>query len=369
MGQGDAWGIIRTNKGYGRKKDKVARVIVRVTVELKRVVFEPEALNYPLGRKLYQRFHEERVEVLMTPSHNRVTCIPGKTARESFLEAKRTLVVGVRRSRDFQTCKPSAHYQLPLVTSCPAMCEYCYLFTHFGRKPYQRIYVNIAEILALARDYINRRDPEVTYFEASATSDPLPVEKYTGSLAAAIEFMARQPLGRLRVATKFTDVDGLLNLDHRGHTRFRFSINAENIIKRFEHGTPPLGQRLAAAAQMAGGGYLTGFIIAPIFYLEGWQQQYRHLFQVIARQPLLAESNDLTLELITHRFTKRAKTSIETLFPNTKLPLDEEERTFRYGQFGYGKYVYPTEVRTAMEAFFKEMIAIYLPRAKVEYFI
>ncbi|MGI9861977.1 spore photoproduct lyase [Moorella naiadis] len=340
-----------------------------MTLGLKRVIFEPQALNYPLGRKLYERFHEERVEVLMTPAYNRVTCIPGKTARESFLEAKRTLVIGVRRSRDFQTCKPSAHYQLPLVTSCPAMCEYCYLFTHFGRKPYQRIYVNVAEILDRARNYINRRHPEVTFFEAAATSDPLPVEKYTGSLAAAIEFMASQPLGRLRVVTKFTDVDGLLNLAHGGHTRFRFSINAENIIKRFEHGTPPLGQRLAAAVKMARGGYRTGFLIAPIFYVDGWQEQYRHLLQVVSRQPLLTESTDLTLELITHRFTKRAKTSIETLFPNTKLPLDEGERTFKYGQFGYGKYVYPAEVRKAMENFFKEMIAIYLPRAKVEYFI
>ena len=340
-----------------------------MTLGLKRVIFEPQALNYPLGRKLYERFHEESVEVLMTPSHNRVTCIPGKTARESFLEAKRTLVVGVRRSRDLQTCRPSAHYQLPLVTSCPARCEYCYLFTHFGRKPYQRIYVNVAEILDLAQDYINRRNPGVTIFEAAATSDPLPVEKYTGSLAAAIEFMGSQPLGRLRVVTKFTDVDGLLNLDHRGHTRFRFSINAENIIKRFEHGTPPLEQRLAAALKMARAGYLIGFLIAPIFYVDGWQQQYRHLLQVVARQPLLTGLSDLTLELITHRFTKRAKTSIETLFPNTKLPLDEGERIFRYGQFGYGKYVYPVEVRTAMETFFKEMIASYLPKAKVEYFI
>lgn len=340
-----------------------------MTLELKRVVFEPQALNYPLGRKLYERFHKERVEVLMTPSHNRVTCIPGKTIKESFLEAKRTLVIGVRRSRDFHTCKPSAHYQLPLVTSCPAMCEYCYLFTHFGRKPYQRIYVNITEILDLAREYISRRKPEVTFFEASATSDPLPVEKYTGSLACAIEFMARQPLGRLRVVTKFTNVGGLLTLDHRGHTRFRFSINAENVIKRFEHGTPPLEQRLASTVKMVRAGYLPGFIIAPIFYLDDWQQQYRHLFQTIAQQSLLAEADDLTLELISHRFTRRAKTSIETLFPNTKLPLDEEERTFRYGQFGYGKYVYPLEVRLAMEAFFKEMIATYLPRAKIEYFI
>ncbi|GEA16457.1 spore photoproduct lyase [Moorella sp. E308F] len=343
--------------------------MIKTSADIKRVVFEPAALNYPLGKKLYHAFRQKGLEILFTPSHNRVTCVPGRSVQESFMEAKRTLVVGVRRSRHLETCKPSAHYQLPLATSCPAMCEYCYLFTHFGRRPYQRVYVNLSEILELAGEYIERRKPEVTVFEAAATSDPLPVEKYTGNLARTIEFMGNQPLGRLRVVTKFTDVANLLGLDHRGHTRFRFSINAANIIKRFEHGTPPLAERLAAALKIVKAGYLPGFIIAPIFYLDGWQEQYRALFQEIARQPLLAEQNDLTLELITHRFTKKAKTTIETLFPKTELPLDEENRTFKYGQFGYGKYVYPAKVKTEIESFFKEIVAAYLPRATIEYFI
>ncbi|NLW07073.1 MAG: spore photoproduct lyase [Clostridia bacterium] len=337
--------------------------------ELKRVVFEPDALKYPLGKKLYERFKQEDVEIKMTGSHNRVTCIPGKTARESFMESKRTLVVGVRRSRKFEPCKPSAHYQLPLATSCPAVCEYCYLFTHFGRRPYLRVYVNLDEIFELARDYINRRSPEVTVFEAAATSDPVSVEKYTGSLARAIEFMAGQALGRLRFVTKFTDIDSLLNVDHRGKTRFRFSLNAEKIIKRFEHGTPDLAERLAAAARVSAAGYPLGFIIGPIFYLEGWQEQYRSLFAALSRQGAIADLEDLPLELITHRFTKRAKATIKGLFPNTELPLDEAERTFKYGQFGYGKYVYPVEVKKEIEAAFKDMIGTYLPRARIEYFV
>ncbi|WXJ86534.1 Spore photoproduct lyase [Moorella humiferrea] len=347
----------------------MGRQVIKMGTPLKRVIFEPGALDYPLGKKLYHTFREKGLEILFTSSHNRITGIPGKSMRESFMEAKRTLVVGVRRSRRLETCKPSAHYQLPLATSCPGMCEYCYLFTHFGRRPYQRIYVNIDEILAMAKDYIEDRKPEVTVFEAAATSDPLPVEKYTGNLARTIEFMGNQPLGRLRVVTKFTDIANLMGLDHRGHTRFRFSINAADIIKRFEHGTPPLAERLAAAARIIKAGYPPGFIIAPIFYLDGWQEQYRALFQEIARQPLIAEHNDLTLELITHRFTKKAKTAIETLFPKTELPLDEEDRSFKYGQFGYGKYVYPAKVKTEMESFFKEMVATYLPQATIEYFI
>ncbi len=81
----------------------------------KRVYFEPEALDYPLGQELKQRFSGMGIPIRLTGSHNRVTGIPGKTVAEGYREAKSTLVVGVRRGKDFQSCKPSAHFQLPQI--------------------------------------------------------------------------------------------------------------------------------------------------------------------------------------------------------------------------------------------------------------
>ncbi len=85
--------------------------------EPKRVIFEREALNYPLGEELLRYFNQQGVETSFTASHNRVTSVPGRTRAEGYFEGKRTLVVGVRRTMDFATCKPSAHFQLPLATS------------------------------------------------------------------------------------------------------------------------------------------------------------------------------------------------------------------------------------------------------------
>ena len=79
-----------------------------------RVFYEPSALDYPLGVSLVERFRKMGIPVSTTASHNRVTGIPGKSSTEIYREAKRTLVIGVRRSQTFQSCKPSAHYQLPL---------------------------------------------------------------------------------------------------------------------------------------------------------------------------------------------------------------------------------------------------------------
>lgn len=336
--------------------------------EPKRVIFEQDALKYPMGETLLRFFRDKGIETGFTASHNRVTSIPGKTRAEGYFEGKRTLVVGVRRSKTFETCKPSAHYQLPLATSCPGKCEYCYLLTNLGKKPYIRIYVNTEEILSAAREYIERRKPEITVFEGAATSDPIPTEPYTGILGRVIEFFGGQEHGRFRFVTKFTDVDTLLEVPHNGHTRFRFSINTGEVIKQFEHATPPLVERLAAAKKVADAGYPLGFLVAPIIAADGWQKSYRELFETAASE-LNGKVSDLTFEFITHRFTKRAKGAILEVFPNTRLDLDEEARTFKFGQFGYGKYIYPKELFAEIKTYFEGIANDFFPDAKVKYFV
>jgi len=331
--------------------------------------FEPAALEYSLGKKLHDRLSKMNVPIYYTGSHNRVTGIIGKTPGEAYREAKRTMVVGVRKSSEFATCKPSAHFQLPLNTSCPGMCEYCYLATTLGKRPYLRVYVNIEDILAKAQGYIEANLPRITVFEGAATSDPIPTEYLTGLLLQTIEFFGNQPLGRFRFVTKYCDVDSLLAAKHNGHTRFRFSINAASIIESYEHATPALPQRLAAAAKVAQAGYPLGFIIAPIFHFPGWQQEYDQLVAQLAAGLPGSAKRDLTFELITHRFTKRAKANIATIFPQTKLPMEEADRKFKFGQFGYGKYIYPDIARTEIKEFMTRRIQQHFPGSTIEYLV
>lgn len=339
-----------------------------------RVFYEPGALDYSLGKELVARFRDLDVPVRATSSHNRVSGIPGENPGQAYREGKRTLVIGVRKGQEFQSCKPSAHYQLPLVTSCPGMCEYCYLNTSLGKKPYVRIYVNVEEILEVARMLMEERQPEITIFEGAATSDPLPVEEYTGSLKRAIEFFGQLDKARFRFVTKFTNVDSLLEAKHEGHTRFRFSLNCAQVVKKYEHATPPPAERIQAAGKVLRAGYPLGFIIAPMIRVNGWRDEYESLLDSLARElkvnaPDNWDPGDLTFEWITHRYTTRAKNTILEVFPHTTLPMKEEERRYKYGQFGYGKYVYPPEEMAEMKEFAMELMVKYFPEAKTEYFI
>ena len=272
----------------------------------KRVLFEQDALKYPLGRELFDYFKGRDVQTGMLKSHNRVTDIPGKTPAQAYSEGKNTLVVGVRRTLNFESCKPSAHYQLPLATGCMGMCMYCYLNTQLGKKPYMRVYVN---------------------------------------------------------------VEGILEAVHNGHTTVRFSLNAANVIKKYEHRTPEAEERVSAARKIAGHDYPLGFIIAPVLLYEGWKKDYGELLNMLKDKLDTYINRSICFEIISHRFTSRAKKNISEIFPGNDLPMNEEERRFKYGQFGYGKYVYNREQLSDMESFFRERIAEIFPNSRIDYII
>jgi spore photoproduct lyase len=180
--------------------------------------------------------------------------------------------------------------------------------------------------------------------------------------------MAEQPLGRLRFVTKYHHVDSLLDAKHNKHTRFRFSVNADHVIKNFEPGTSKFTERIEAAGKVARAGYPLGFIIAPIIWYDGWQEGYEELLEKLKLSLSPEAVEDLSFELIQHRYTKTAKNIIQMRYPRTKLEMDEEKRKYKWGRYGRGKYVYPDDQANALRVFITEQIFDKFPEAKIEYF-
>ena len=114
----------------------------------KRVIFEKGSLDTEIGQNIFNKVKDiPNVEIINASSNRIKSNIPGDNLYEQYRSGKETLVVGYRKSLKFQTCKPSANYQLPLVSGCMGRCEYCYLNTQLGDKPYIRVFVNIDDIL------------------------------------------------------------------------------------------------------------------------------------------------------------------------------------------------------------------------------
>jgi spore photoproduct lyase len=334
-----------------------------------RVVVEDGALDYALGRAAYDRLRKEGIPVEHLPASGRSkTLTSAKTPRE-YQAAKKILVLALHKKPEFETCRPSADFHLPLAGGCPGACQYCYLASTFEMRPFVRLYVNLEEILAEAAGKIQAKAPDLTYFEGSSTADTLALEHIGGSIAECIRFFGTQEHGRFRFVTKFDTVDGLLDLDHNGHTKIRFSINSPFVIRQFEQHTASLEERLAAARKVADAGYPLGIIVAPIIRHEGWAEGYTEALGRLAETLGPHASRAITFELIQHRFTPKTKRVILAAYPATKLPLEESERKLKAGKFpGAGKYVYPKEEAGEIDSVMRMLIREMFPASTIEYF-
>lgn len=111
-------------------------------------------------------------------------------------------------------------------------------------------------------------------------------------------------------------------------------------------------------------------MIAPVFLEGNWQQDYEDLLIRLQEALVFPPGADLHFEIISHRFTIRARTLVNEVFPKNQLPMDEKNgRQFKYGQFGYGKYVYDLQRLDKMKSFFSCRLGEMFPQAMLEYII
>jgi len=335
-----------------------------------RIIFERDSLEYNMAKDILFKFKDnDNIEIINLTSNKIKQYIPGNDLSAQYKEGKKTLVVGTKKSLKFQSCKPSAHYQLPLVSGCMGQCQYCYLNTMLGDKPFIKVHANFDDILDQAQKYIDERLPDITIFEGAATSDPVPVEPYTHSLEKAIIFFGNNNNGRFRFVTKYNDIDSLLKLEHNGHTEIRFSINTSSVINQYEHFTASRDKRIEASIKVAEAGYPMGFLVAPVFIYPNWKEEYHDLLLELRSKLPNDLKFPLTFEIISHRYTTTAKNRILEVFPESTLPMNDNDRKFKYGQFGYGKYLYTKENIHEIKQFFTQEIEEIFQNKEVKYII
>jgi spore photoproduct lyase len=298
--------------------------------------------------------------------------------RRAYAEAKTTLAITVAppSKLKLQPIAPSADWRVDLAEGCPAHCSYCYLAGSLGGPPITRAYANLPEITGVLRGYLGqgritsrsvKRAHEGTTFEASCYTDPLALEHLTGSLSALVEHFGRwEAPVQLRFTSKFAAVEPLLGLEHNRRTRMRASINPP-AYARFEGGTDPVAARLLALRRMADAGYPVGLTVAPIIAAEGWEEAYAALIDRAAAALDGAKDLDLTVELITHRFTAGSREVLTSWYPGSDLDMAPERRAEKRTKFGGAKFVYPPELMSDLKRLLNSAIAHRLPGARILY--
>jgi spore photoproduct lyase len=221
--------------------------------------------------------------------------------------------------------------------------------------------------LGVIQSYIDENMPNITSFECASITDPVALEHLSGNLKTCIEYFGKCSNGRLRLVTKFDDVEPFLKLKHNKHTKFRFTLNSRYVINNFEHNTSSFQERIDAVRKIACAGYPIGFIIAPIMIYDNWKEEYKELFETL-KIALQDYNEQISFELIQHRFTKSAKELIVQRFKNTVLDLSEDTRQLKWGPYGKFKYVYKKAASEDMKDYISQLINNNFKNAIIEYF-
>lgn len=328
----------------------------------KAIYFEEEIINYPLGKELMEKYKE--VPKIEIANHNNIEEMRKKSNQE-FVNMKRNLIIGVRKTHKFVENHKISNYLVPYTSSgCTASCMYCYLVCNYNKCAYLRLFVNREQMLEKIIKTAQKEEKDLT-FEIGSNSDLILENSITNNLVWTIENFKNVEKGKLTFPTKFDTVDPILTLDHQGKIMVRMSVNPEEIINKVEFGTSRLKGRIEAINKLKEAGYPIGILIAPVILVENWKELYLKLIQRLSEELTQKVKKDVFFEIIFMTYSYVHTKINEEAFPNSISLYDKERMTGR----GRGKYWYKNDIRKEAEVFLREQMHKYFPNNKLEYIV
>ena len=328
----------------------------------KAIYFEKAILDYELGQQLIEKYKEvPKVEI---ENHNNIEEMRKKSNSE-FVDIKRNLIIGVRKTHKFVENHKTSDYLVPYTSSgCTAMCMYCYLVCNYNKCAYLRLFVNREQMLEKIIKVAQNSEKQLT-FEIGSNSDLILENTITGNLVWTIENFANTQKGFLTLPTKFDMVDSILPLKQNGKIIIRMSVNPEEIINKVEFGTSRLRGRIEAINKLVEAGYKIGILIAPVILVDNWKKLYTELIQRLSVELSEKARREAFFEIIFMTYSYVHTRINEEAFPNAINLYDKEKMTGR----GNGKYGYKERNRLEAEIYLREQMKKYFPNNKIEYVV
>lgn len=178
-------------------------------------------------------------------------------------------------------------------------------------------------------------------------------------------FVAKSGKGKLTFPTKFDMVDSILNLDHKGKTIVRMSVNPQEIIREIEIGTSPLKNRIEAINKLKKAGYPVGILIAPVVLVENWKEKYEELVKYLSENLSEEVKKDVFFEIIFMTYSYVHNAINKEAFPDAINLYNKALMMVR----GRGRYMYKKDVREDGRIFFEEIMKKYFPNNEIKYIV
>ena len=241
------------------------------------------------GRDIISRYPNAAVKIIS--SHNNVQELNDSALASKWnLIKDSVLVLGTKKGLTFtENGRSSDFIGTSIANGCASACNYCYVARRKGYVNPITIFTNIDEIITAYLEHAeklgvkkqsNQCDPTKWVYDIGCNNDISIDAMVSNNPKKLIESFANVSNAKLSFATKTVNKD-LLNYDHNGNTRIRFSIMPPNIAKVVDIRTSPIIDRLEAVNDFVSAGYEVHLNISPVIIYDNWQNDYKRLLMMV----------------------------------------------------------------------------------------
>lgn len=321
---------------------------------------EHAAFDYPFAQSIINRF--PHAKVVSINDYKAIFARP----RQHFQTQKRSmkLILAVKKDRFlYPGSGHSQHFNLDnfyyntLMFNCVYNCDYCYLQ---GMYPSANIvaFVNTTDYFEATRRAISERSNthQPLYVCISYDTDLLAFESITPYCRAWIEFAQTQPDLLIEIRTKSAAYRAIRDLQATDRVVLAWTLSPQEVIDRYEKGTPPLRQRLQAVQTAIKDGWPVRLCFDPVLAVKDWQTAYAHLIEETFSQIDPASVRDVTVGVF--RMTR-------SYFDRIKKQRRDTDVVYNAYELEDTTITYPATQRQEITAFMSDHLKTYIPQERI----
>ena len=172
--------------------------------------------------------------------------------------------------------------ELKWAYGCPYDCAWCYLKGTFRFLPTKTkpVIKDLAKVELHTKRLLEQKEPEI--LNTGEIADSLMLERNGNSFSKLIiPLFENQERHKILFVTKSDNIRNLLSAPTHNQVIISFSLNAEDVAKKWELGAPSVERRIKAASSLSKAGYETRIRIDPMVPISDWQKAYSNLLNQI----------------------------------------------------------------------------------------
>ena len=276
-------------------------------VDIKTIYMEPAVETFARGQEILAR--HPGAERIVVPSHWNIPELHGNAgSAEDWVRIKRdVLVLGIKKGLSMRPNGRSAHFIAPSSSNgCAMACAYCYVPRRKGYANPISVFVNMEQIGRAIARHAERQGPlpapdqiddRCWVYDIGENGDLSVDAMISDNVRDLVALFRTLPHAKGSFATKAVNRT-LLDYDPQGKTRVRFSLMPEPVATIVDVRTSPIPERIAAIDDFVRAGYEVHLNFSPVILYEGWEADYRLLFEQVGAALSQRAKDQLKAEII-----------------------------------------------------------------------